>query len=194
MEEKTFLEHLRSKTAPMHKALEEVPVSKHIMSPDLNPERYKAYLQKVHCLHRDIEQTVFPIVSEFIEDVNARIKTPAIEKDLHNMGTSAENCEVSLTDSKFSQSPAFCMGMMYVSEGSTLGGMYIVKNVSATLGDKASNAVNFLTVYGSTTGSKWKQFLADLEKFQSSCNSEEKEQIISGAIYGFERTYQIFNQ
>lgn len=192
MNDNKFLEELRSKTGPMHKKLEQTEVSQNIVSPSLDLHSYQKYLRKIHTLHQGIEEAVFPVLYKRIADINERKKLPGIKTDLNNTNTSPETNAVSFVDGDFRNTVPFCMGIMYVSEGSTLGGLHIVKNVAAALGGQVKDATNFLTVYGQSTGSKWKTFMQELESFQATCTEQERQDIIDGAVYGFERTYEIF--
>lgn len=193
MDQPDFLEELRARTGPMHKKLEQTPVSQSIVSAGLDMTAYRNYLKKVHRLHAGVEASVFPVISSVIGDASQRRKAAVIEKDLETVGDAATATGPEFADQGFMADPAFCMGIMYVSEGSTLGGMVIVKNVQAALGNAAQDATGFLTVYGQQTGSRWKKFLQELETFQLACDAASRQHIIDGAIYGFERTYQIFS-
>lgn len=70
----SFLNDLKTKTADSHKKLEELPVSMSIMSPDMKIEQYAKYLNLMHDVHQDTEQTVFPLFADLIEDLEQRRK------------------------------------------------------------------------------------------------------------------------
>lgn len=193
MPEKKFIEKLRETTGPMHQKLEQTLTSRQVVNPDLSLADYENYLRKIYNLHSEIEEKIFPLLEKQVENIEQREKVAAISKDLENVGSPEPIQKVSFTNENFIADPAFCMGIMYVSEGSTLGGLHIVKNVSASLGESVKGATNFLTVYGEQTGSKWKQFMQELDQFQLSVDDVTRQRIIDGAVYGFERTYEIFN-
>jgi heme oxygenase len=57
---------------------------------------------------------------------------------------------------------AQALGMMYVLEGSTLGGRFILQRLSE-LGSDVSQ-LSFLDPYGAETGPRWRSFLRVLER------------------------------
>jgi heme oxygenase (biliverdin-IX-beta and delta-forming) len=188
-----FLEELRSKTNSKHKLLEQTPISKAIISPHLTLNEYKTYLQKVLCLHETAEKMVFPLVTPLIDDLRDRVKSDKILLDMKILGVQPENHQHAFIDSRFIPTASFCMGMMYVLEGSTLGGIYILRNVMASIGKDGGVSANFLNCYEEFTGSKWKKFLELLIAHQHKVDDKGAAEIIDGAVYGFDRTYEIFN-
>lgn len=193
MDQNSFLDELRARTGPMHKKLEQTPISQRIVSPSISREDYTGYLRLVHKLHQGVEDFVFPHVSHLVDDLSERRKSAVIEKDLEAMSSDKSPSTNSFADHNFKPDIAFCMGILYVSEGSTLGGMVIVKNIHTALGATAEGATGFLTVYGQQTGSRWKKFLQHLIEFSDACDDAGRQRLIEGAIYGFERTWHIFS-
>lgn len=55
--------------------------------------------------------------------------------------------------------PAACLGALYVLEGATLGGQVLRREMARRLGVHADNGGAFLDVYGTETGRRWKDFL-----------------------------------
>ncbi len=192
MTEMIFLNELREKTAPMHKALEQTEISQQIISPSLTKEQYQSYLQKMLSIHRSVEANAFPLLVELIPDIADRSKTNAIASDLKNLASAEKANNVAFIDEQFVASASFCFGMMYVTEGSTLGGMYILKNVAAVMGEETKDVTHFFNCYGQATGSKWKAFLSAFDKYSASASDKQKDEIIAGAIYGFKRTFEVF--
>jgi heme oxygenase (biliverdin-IX-beta and delta-forming) len=178
---------LRNATSQIHKDLEALPVSKVVMSPDLTTAAYIDYLQRMLIIHHAVETSVFPIVRLHIPDLDFRRKEPLILQDLAALEAFTEISDI-FTDTAFRNTPAFCIGMMYVSEGSTLGGQYILKNVCKTLGYTGAQATTFLDAYGPRTGSMWKTFMEALNTYGKTLAETQMQEVEAGAIYGFERT------
>jgi len=184
---------LRNATTQVHKDLEAMPVSKIIMSPELTVAVYIDYLCKVYAIHYSIENSVFPVLIEKIADVEKRKKIELIIHDLKTLQASIP-LEDSFLDADFRDSVPFCMGMLYVSEGSTLGGQYILKNIQKVLGAQAADATTFLNAYGPRTGSMWKAFTDILSTYDESLSEAEMKEVAAGAVYGFERTSVVFSR
>lgn len=191
--ETKLIELLRSATAQVHKQLEALPVSKRIMSPELTTSEYIDYLQRVYTIHHSIEKEVFPIVAEKISNLEQRQKVEYIEDDLRSLHAVVP-ADTVFFNADFRPNAAFCMGILYVSEGSTLGGQYILKNVQKILGPQAGDAVRFLNVYGPRTGSMWKSFTEILNAYESMLTETEMDEVVAGAVYGFERTRAILDK
>jgi heme oxygenase len=79
-------------------------------------------------------------------------------------------------------SPAEALGMLYVLEGSTLGGRLILRTLAEHGVDEPDLA--FLDPYGAQTGVRWRSFLAILER-ETAGEADLADQAASGAVRGF---------
>lgn len=184
-----FLERLRKATAQYHDSLEKSPVSVQLLSPSVTNRQYADYLLASYNLHAPVEHELFPLLSGTIDDLDKRKKTPAIKADLDELGVAV------WADEQFwngeTCTPAFCLGVMYVLEGSTLGGLHIVKAVLQNLGSTAP--IHFLTVYGNSAGQRWKHFLSLLYGFTQNSPAAQQDEIINGALFAFKKANVYFN-
>lgn len=180
----TFLNNLRTKTADSHKGLEALPISKSIVDPKITIQEYAMYLSLMHDVVQDLEENIYPKLSEVISDLDARKKSQLILEDLKKIGFDKKQTLSPFKDASPISVP-FAMGMMYVVEGSTLGGRFILKNIQESLGFTEENGASYFSGYGNKTGSFWKNYLNALTEFESKNNSEEE--IIAGADYAFTR-------
>lgn len=174
----SFLNNLRNKTAESHKGLEALPISKLVVDPKITIEEYALYLSLMHDVVQNLEEDIYPILSGLILDLNERKKTKLILEDLKHIGTEKKKT-VSPFKNASEISVPFAMGMMYVVEGSTLGGRFILKNIQENLGLNEEKGASYFAGYGNKTGSFWKSYLNTLTDFESENNSEEE--IIAGA-------------
>ncbi|MES2629791.1 MAG: biliverdin-producing heme oxygenase [Bacteroidota bacterium] len=183
-----FLARLRSETAPVHKDLEQNGITSVLMSPSVSTADYILYLQTVYSLHKAVEEQVFQHLAALVPDIASRTKTPAIQADLEALNEPLSG-EAPVFDTGLPSDAAYNLGMLYVSEGSTLGGQYILKHIRSILGEQTP--VNFLNIYGDRTGSTWKNFIAVLTAYQQQ-HPEQSDRIIAGALFCFERTHHLF--
>ena len=186
-----FLARLREETMPLHKEVESSVISKAIISPGVTRDEYVTYLSKVLAIHSDVENTVFPVAGKIIADIEARKKAAFITADLLKLTDTNALTASRFLDAHYQNDLSFNLGLLYVTEGSTLGGQFILKNIRAALGSHAP--AGFLNVYGERTGSMWKAFMAALQDYEATLNHEGQEQVVAGALYGFERVKHIFN-
>lgn len=179
----TFLERLRTKTADSHTKLEELPVSKSIMKPNVTQQEYINYLQLMHDVIKDAERNVFPSLSHIVaDDLIDKNRTERLEKDLQLLGQPKTDCKT-VFENASGYSNAFALGILYVLEGSTLGGRVIYKNINTALGLDADSGLFYFAGYGGQTGSHWRTFLETVIKYESDNNAEEE--ITAGAEFAY---------
>ena len=183
-----FLNTLRAKTAASHKRLEDIGLSTRIVRPDVTLDEYKQYLQLMHPVHADAEQYIYPLLKNLVTDVDARKKAHYITNDLVQVGhTSPVAPKLPFTEKMPQMSEAFALGVMYVIEGSTLGGRVILKNIQPALQLSEDNGATYFAGYRADTGPAWQRFLQVLTSYP---NSEADEQeIIAGADFAFSAIY-----
>ena len=75
-------------------------------------------------------------------------------------------------------------GMLYVIEGSTLGGQYVARNIAQRFGLDAQHGLAFLQGDSSGTGARWRAFRADLA--QHVVTDAQAALAVSGALWTFE--------
>lgn len=183
-----FLVDLKSRTADSHKKLESLSISASIISPDMKLSDYVHYLCLMHDVHKNTEDLVFTLLYNVIDDLNQRKKAHYIEDDLlylnHNKAVITPVFNTS------EMTVPFALGVLYVIEGSTLGGRFILKNITTIPGLDNGQGTSYFNGYGEKTGSYWKSFLNFLEEYEQIYNCRET--IIEGAIYAFDSIYNHF--
>ncbi|MGV3459200.1 MAG: biliverdin-producing heme oxygenase [Flavobacterium sp.] len=178
----TFAERLRAETATLHTQLEELPISKAIISPDITKEEYTTYLSLMHDVVKDTEENIMPVVANIVADLDIRRKTHLIEDDLEHLGASKTVYEKPLSKGQ-TLTPAFALGVFYVVEGSSLGGRVILKNIKPMLNLDENGGAKYFTGYGAVTGSTWRNFVMMTERYAEEGNNADE--IIAGANYAF---------
>lgn len=186
-----ILEKLRLETRADHDELEAIGLSDKIMSGTLTPEEYKKLIKVHYLVHRSLEEQLEMLnVQQHFPEVHfeERKKMPLIRKDMDDLGVD----EVEMVKYKVAgdlpdpQEPYGLLGLMYVMEGATLGGMVIVKSLKKNDQLKGIDQFHYFGCYGGETGKKWKSFL---EILQGEGNKPAaKEQVVSAA----KQTYQFF--
>jgi heme oxygenase len=155
----TVLEALRSGTALLHVALEKrLP----FFSPQLDDNGYRRLLQAYYGFYSPLEAALYDsgLIPEGFDQV-LRLKTPTLLTDLHALGLDEPAIAALPHCSSLPplDTPAACLGALYVLEGATLGGQILRREMAQRLGLDADNGGAFLNVYGSETGRRWKDFL-----------------------------------
>ena len=156
----SFRQKIKAATQPYHDQTEQLP-SRSVG--EFTLDDYRNFLLTSWLFHRSLEQSLAEfLLDSFKEELqwSDRRKTHRLEQDL-------EELEVDyrlLTPLPFGVNTLpEALGAMYVSEGSTLGGMMMKKlwEDHPVIGQHSSFA--FLGCYGQQTGSRWKSFVKVLE-------------------------------
>ena len=179
-----FPKRLKEATSTLHQELENLPISSSLLKSEITTDDYLKYLDLMHDVIRDVETNVFPLLSSEIEYLEQRRKTKLIEQDFIRLSYSKSDYTSIFKNLDKSTSTAFAFGVLYVIEGSSLGGRVIYKHVNKQLGyDKDSGAAYFAG-YGEETGALWKNFMTVLVAYEE--YHKTSEEIIAGANYTFQ--------
>lgn len=169
------LDRLRAATAAAHSELDSrLNVIDRLST--LNGRR--AMVPRYYRMHRSAEQAAWSWLESIQElDLPARGRLPLLTADLEALGVAspAEGGEAMAFGSH-----AEALGLLYVLEGSTLGGRMIRKAIGARESDLTG--LSFLDPYGSSTGVRWRDFLKVMEREAA----HDPEAAVRGAIRGFE--------
>jgi heme oxygenase (biliverdin-IX-beta and delta-forming) len=160
----SLLEALRSGTGLLHVALEKrLP----FFSERLDPDWYQRLVRAYYGFYAPMEAALYDsgVIPDGF-DTALRVKTPTLLRDLYAFGLTDDAisalprcCELPTFDT-----PAACLGALYVLEGATLGGQVLRREMAQRLGIDADNGGAFLNVYGAETGRRWKDFLDYLSR------------------------------
>ena len=168
---RTIIEKLRAGTKARHAALEgKLP----LLDPHFGLDAYRQLLGRFYGYYAPLEARLLDLPSLALVGVHyeERRKTPHLERDLLALGeTSFSVSRLPLCEALPSlDTLARAMGCLYVIEGSTLGGQFITRHLSAKLGLTRDTGGAFFFGYGLETGPRWKAFcelltaLAEREK------------------------------
>ncbi len=156
---------IKDQTSAAHRALHECPLLGELVSPRLSLAKYVKILSSFYSFYHDYESILLQACADFPYDAYARQKLPLLEQDAKALGVSLERSEgvfplINLDDQ------AKVLGMIYVVEGSSLGGQVISKHLAQNLGLNAMHGAAYFHGYGSATGPRWRETQAFLDDFE----------------------------
>ena len=179
----SILEELRSSTRSQHEAMEGlIPVSSVFSS----LQSYRALLQRFYGFYSPLELRLSRISSldRLLPDYPKRRKTPLLRRDLEFLGLYPEQIQLCRRLPRVdSLSEAF--GVLYVIEGSTLGGQILSRTAQQNLNISGNEGASFFSSYGSEVGSMWRKFREAVERY-SRDHPDESNRILCAARESFQ--------
>lgn len=170
---------LRQETAGAHARLEaEVDIFARTSDPSARADLARRF----HGFHAGAEAVLEPLLGGIDGlDFAGRRRTPVIEADLRALGHA-------LPDRPEAKGPALAdvpeaLGLLYVLEGSTLGGRVIRKQLLKAGQDL--KGLGFLDPYGEAVAERWRSFLAILDRECPSSAPGRGTAAVRGALGGF---------
>lgn len=157
MEDRDLLSVVKAETQRQHQQLESVlPFTK----PSLSLEDYKELLKIFLGMFAPIENALTEVELPEGLEFDKRKRTKLLELDLLALGLSAEEINAIPRFEGLSSSPsvAHALGVMYVLEGSKLGGQHITRLLHQRLGLSNERGCSFFGSHGQDVGSMWKKF------------------------------------
>lgn len=167
-----ILERLRNETKDIHDSLEE---NLNLLRPDLTVQGYVHLLQKFYGFYLPLEEK-FSVYGK-------RAKTQKLEEDLNFFNVKVLESIPRATLPEFKNSSEE-IGMFYVVEGSTLGGLVLTKHFTQKF-HLREEGIQFFSGYGKETLSMWNQSREIISSFTQTKDSNEDD-IVKGAIKTFQ--------
>lgn len=174
-------EYLRQNTRQYHDMAEEKFSSQRIFDHDFSLEDYQYLLLGNYCLIEAFEDEVFSHISQYPQLellLCRRRKLPSIKKELEQFAPLAVKPPATVTITNVYEA----IGILYVIEGSTLGGNVIAKNLRRSERFKGFDFPYF-GIYGQETGLMWKNFLTQIEAF---IPEQHYPEVLKGAQLAYE--------
>ncbi|GAB0157345.1 biliverdin-producing heme oxygenase [Chryseobacterium sp. Alg-005] len=175
-------EYLKQNTAEYHNAAEKLFNSEKIFNKTFTLEDYKKIIHSNYLMLLHSEDKIFDSLSQRFSEklhLDQRRKLPLIQQDLQSLSLKDKDAAHPLEIENEHEA----LGMLYVIEGSTLGGNVIAKQLSRAEGFD-NITFHFFGCYQENTGSMWKNFK---EVLDSEVKKENYDEVLSGAkkLYTF---------
>lgn len=155
-------ETLKANTRTLHDRVEAKFNSNRIFDGTFSLNDYRNLIRYNYLFLQNFENEVFSVFNEqTAEELNLdkRRKLTLIEEDLEVLKIEKSSIEIPLQI----KNKAEAFGILYVMEGSTLGGNVIAKQLSKNP-DFLEVSFRYFRCYGENTGSFWKNFKTVLDR------------------------------
>lgn len=149
-----------------------------LLSPALNVDEYTVAMKTLGGWFSAIEDKFLSTWSDLLTLIP---KAGLIKQDLAALGHNDEPLSTLTLASPAKTCRAFALGVLYVCEGSTLGGQIIGPRVSRAL--HRNDVTHYYLCYGDNTRQHWQTVLTVLETYLKT--PEDMSQAIAGAQWAF---------
>ncbi|WP_378186577.1 biliverdin-producing heme oxygenase [Aquimarina sp. W85] len=183
-----MLKILKEKTAALHQEVERLNDAGLIMNHTINVTAYKNLLLENLCAYLTIEKYISDHTTLLPSDMQSFVsmkKSEALRKDLAQIRTESEVNVLTLTEIP---SQMQLIGMLYVIEGSMLGGMMISKQLPHCNALSTINEHHFFGGDNKAHVARWKSFCAIIEA------NKFTDKAINEAVKGAHTAFNIFKQ
>lgn len=170
------LEEIKQATRESHERLESSDILSVLTSGNLSDESYRRILLKFYGYFRPLEFRVLASgIENHVPDLRERQRAYLIFSDLKLLNYKGDPDFAMDLPAVTNIDQAF--GVLYVLEGSTLGGQVITRNLKKNLGEESPST--FFHGYGDQTAAKWTGFKNCLETWCQ--NGGKKDKVIESA-------------
>lgn len=153
---------LRAATRDLHDRVEAMPRLARLRRPGLTLEQYADTLGRLHRFFAQCERQVTAgLGAAELAALEVRMKAPLLARDLARLGRDPP--AVGDPGSPAAVTPGHTLGLLYVLEGSVLGGRVLEREVRGHLGPAVDDALAFYRCYEPDTAGHWRRFCAGLE-------------------------------
>jgi heme oxygenase len=184
----SFHERLREATGALHHRVEaQLP----LLDRGLTSARYREVLRAFFGFYVPLESTLETSAPTALRlDAACRRKSWWLVEDLLSLGDSPHAIGTLPFCSEMPPmtNQADVLGVLYVVEGATLGGQFVLQSLRRSLGQNADQSVRFFTSYGTRVPDMWSSFLRILEA--AAYDEVQEQAIIASAC----RTFASFEQ
>lgn len=176
-----FAGALKAATRPAHRSIEaHVP----LMSGEMDLAFYVAYLAHVHGFHHALERRIGEYHGDVLDAMKIASRVRLLSADLARLGKSRlAEPDADAVVLPACATPDQLLGIMYVFEGSALGGRIILSHLGRTIGISREHGGSYLDPYGEERMSRWAAFLGVL--CAAGMESGRGEVIIASALETF---------
>ncbi|MBU4610238.1 biliverdin-producing heme oxygenase [Achromobacter sp. GG226] len=172
-------QRLRDATAAQHERMHQ---QMHEAQPFAARERFAGFVAAQYVFQRDVEHLFDDAyVKAQVPDLAVRGRLAAAQADLADLAREVPDDAIATT--QVQGAPA--LGWLYVSEGSTLGAAFLLKEAEARLGLSADFGARNLAAYPEGRGAVWRRFVTALDS--DALSRTDGNDVIAGAHAAFER-------
>lgn len=176
---------LKQKTQAKHHQIDRHSVVSRLVAKDMSEAEYGPILVSLHLWLQAMKHYLAPL--KLAEPYRLETKLVQLENDIATLGYETQSLN---TISPHNEPHAFCLGVHYVIEGSTLGAQFIAPRIEETLARQ--DVTHFYRGYGARVMPHWQ---GTRERIDSELNTDlDRENARKGAVLAFDSLVAIIDQ
>jgi len=181
-----FLARLKQDTSSQHEALERNPHTAVLVRHDLSFPAYLNVLKRFYGFILPVEDQVYPLLNQELGDTEVFKRGHLLKEDLSALGLSQQAISAlpRLHSLPSIHTTAAAFGMVYVLEGSKLGGQFISRQVNQVLRLTPEQGLRFFNGHGREAGHFWNEFRQAMANYAVTTNQQDV--VIAAAAQTFE--------
>lgn len=153
----SILDELKSETRPEHDSIES---TLNLMDPSMDEDKYKKILKGFYGYYKTVEELLRSRPEIYPEE---RWKLSTLENDLNFFNIKSESISAISSEEIPHKSLEDLLGLIYVIEGSTLGGQVLSQHFQKKFALAQNGGLSFFSGYGPQTMNKWKETKSRIE-------------------------------
>jgi heme oxygenase (biliverdin-IX-beta and delta-forming) len=181
---------LREATRAVHHGIDHHPLMMPLVRPDLMLPHYRHVLRTMGWIHEPLQAVVCRQLEQTGAAYRLADRVGWLKTDLAHFGLT-DSMAVAPWQPPLPDSLAALTGMLYVIEGSTLGGQVIARQLAASLHLGPDNGARFFHGWGLETRQRWGDFWQFAE---SACTPAQGQEAATAALLLFERLHAAFDE
>jgi heme oxygenase len=154
---------LRQETEQEHRKTENSAIMRSVMGEEFLTAAYQALLKRMLSFYSPVEQNIVTFESKTDLTYHYQSKHLLLREDLTHLCSQTTSKEVKGSDIPAVETIEDFLGVLYVLEGSTLGGALIHKALDKHI--NASKAATFFYPYGKETKKRWNETRAFIDDY-----------------------------
>ncbi|MFI8379951.1 biliverdin-producing heme oxygenase [Leeuwenhoekiella sp. NPDC079379] len=179
-----ILKQLKTRTATLHKETEEDNLAKYILDHSITTNQYQSLLVqnfKAYATLSELSEEYAELVPSNLKKFADAQKTEALKRDLNQLDALVlDKLTIKIPQSI---SSSFMLGMIYVAEGSMMGGLLIRKNLEACSNLEHIKKHHFFGKSAPDVLNRWKSFTEAVDT--QSYTDVEIDDAVAGANFAF---------
>ena len=166
-------EYLKQHTAQLHQQLDRHSALTRLTQTDLSPQEYGDILLGLYHPQRQLEQVLLPVVHQQFPEYDFNPRFSLIEQDLDILEQPFTQIDKAFT---WQCSAAQIVGILYVLEGSKLGGRFILSNLKKVFPELPHHFFSSSDLSAKSFRSRLEQLGTDLDETEYSGAAEAAQQ------------------